>query len=440
MENTNESKCPFNKKGMFSFFNRSTEMNDTMDTEKAITALTINNYKDVQTDEGKSKCPVTHNEELSDEEQNQTGGCPLKNKIKKDPPNKHFEPHYEIPRYGAFDFLFQMRGTLEVEEWLEKAKKLNSYPRHMKTTLFFQNQEKLKQLHTKEFPMVFFCYDDIKEKGNRLYKRKKFREAIDSYTYAYGLLKWIEFKDSKKQEEFLKKPSLDPILDEDIIEKHVYLDDVAVEEDSYKACVVFNLMNLAYANMELRHYSTAIECLDECIPMADDKVPDLYFRRSQARTYNKFSDEEELDKALRDIDKAIQLKNDPMYAEHKEILLKIIEDRINKKKDKAKRIMDKAQIKFSRVKDKEIIYQEGINTKERHKDAKKQYKILIEMKSKYKLAVKFFTETKNEEQLELTYKEIESFYESYLQFQFFFEFSLDHLPEEIYNMLTPQER
>jgi tetratricopeptide (TPR) repeat protein len=73
--------------------------------------------------------------------------------------------------------------------------------------------------------------------------------------------------------------------------------------------------------MELRHYSEAIDCLDEALAIAEDKLPDLYFRRSQARTYNKFSDNEELEKAMQDIDKAIELKDEPLYKEHKDILL-----------------------------------------------------------------------------------------------------------------------
>ena len=59
------------------------------------------------------------------------------------------------------------------------------------------------------------------------------------------MLKWIEFKDAKKGEEFLKVPSLDPILDSELKEGKAYLDDVAVEEDSYKACIVFLLMCLS---------------------------------------------------------------------------------------------------------------------------------------------------------------------------------------------------
>ena len=117
---------------------------------------------------------------------------------------------------------------------------------------------------------------------------------------------------------------MDPILDEDIVEKSVYLDDVKVEEDSYKACVVYTLMHLSYAYMELRHYSDALDCLNEALEIAEDKVPDLYFRRSQVRTYNAYSEEEEYEKAMADIEKAISLKNDVLYTEHKSILEELI--------------------------------------------------------------------------------------------------------------------
>lgn len=195
----------------------------------------------------------------------------------------------------------------------------------MKYTLF-HTDEKIKKIRTKEFPLVFFVYDEVKDKGSKLFKKKKYREAIEYYIYAYSMLKWIEFKDAKKGENFLTVPSLDPILDADIKECKCFLDDVAVEEDSYKASIVFLLMCLGAAYMELRHYSEAIECLNECLTIAGDKVPDLYFRRSQARTYNKYSNESELKLAKEDIDKAISLKKEQIYIEHKDKLIKIMEE------------------------------------------------------------------------------------------------------------------
>ena len=98
--------------------------------------------------------------------------------MKKDPVNKHFEPSYEIPFYGPFDFIFGLKGGLTNKVYEEKTKKLSSYSRQMKYTLFSHNDENLKKIRDKEFPIIFFVYDDVKDKGNKLFKKKKFREAI----------------------------------------------------------------------------------------------------------------------------------------------------------------------------------------------------------------------------------------------------------------------
>lgn len=72
---------------------------------------------------------------------------------------------------------------LDHQEYFDKTKSIRGFPRHMKYTLFRQKDEKLQKIHEKEFPMVFFVYDDIKEKGNRFYKKGKYREAVEHYTY-----------------------------------------------------------------------------------------------------------------------------------------------------------------------------------------------------------------------------------------------------------------
>ena len=359
------------------------------------------------------------------------------NKGRRDPINKHFNQFYEIPCFGNYDFIFFMRGNLSPEEWLKKTEKLRKYPRHLKYTLFYQAQEKLQKVHEAEFPRVFFIYDDIKQKANRLYKRKKYKDCIEHCTYAYGLLKWIQFKDKKRQSEFVVKPSLDAVLDEEIEEKHVYLDDVSVEEDSYKACIVYLLEMLAYAHMEMRQYHCAIECLDECAEIAEDKVPDVYFRRSQARTYNRYSTYDELNLALDDIEKAIKLKSEEkIYKEHKEILLNIIKEKSEEKLKNIRKLIERGRRSRGDIDSAGYDLNECIFA--RSEDADKQYKILKEMKSKYNLAVKFFTETKNDEQLKLTYNEYESFHKSYENFKFFYKFKYETIDPKLLNQLDEE--
>jgi hypothetical protein len=59
------------------------------------------------------------------------------------------------------------------------------------------------------------------------------------------------------------------------------------------------------------------------------------------------------------------------------------------------------------------------------------------MKSKYALAIKFFTESKNEEQLDLCYKEIEKFMTTYEKFKFFLNFSIQEIEPD---SLTEEEK
>ena len=117
-----------------------------------------------------------------------------------------------------------MKGDLEYKDWEEKTKKIRSLPRYLKYTLFYQDKLELKEIHKLEFPKVFFIFDELKQKGIRYYNRLKYREALEYFNYAYGLMKWIEFKDINRQKNFLKKPSMEGILDEDINIKQCFMD------------------------------------------------------------------------------------------------------------------------------------------------------------------------------------------------------------------------
>lgn len=91
---------------------------------------------------------------------------------------------------------------------------------------------------------------------------------------------------------------------------------------------------MSYAYLELRHYSSALDCANECISYADDNFPDVYFRRSQVRTFNKFSDQEQLLLALADVQKALSINKNKLYLQHLNLLNNLIEVRKNEQKEK----------------------------------------------------------------------------------------------------------
>ena len=135
------------------------------------------------------------------------------------PEIKEFQLYYEIPFHGKYDFVFFLRGNMEKTEWKKKTEKIKNYPRYLKNTLFYQNNEKLQQIHKQNFQKIYKIYSKIKKSGLNLYNNKKYRECLEQFNYAYGLFKWIEFKDKNiKINEIINKENF-TILDSDIEEK-----------------------------------------------------------------------------------------------------------------------------------------------------------------------------------------------------------------------------
>ena len=391
------------------------------------------------------------------------GGCPVMGKNRSEPVNKDFKRHYEIPLYGPFDFLFYLKGDLEENDWKEKTEKIRNLPRHLKYTLFYQDQPELENIHKLEFPKVFFMFDELKQKGIRYYSRRKFREALEYFNYAYGLMKWVEFKDKERQKNFIKKPSMNAILDDDIEIKSCYMDEPKAEEESYKSCVVYILLVMAYCFIELRHYSSAINCLNECEKEAGDLVPDVFLRRAQALICKKNISKIELEKAEKDLEKSIQLAekfnielkkeydemhpvyraryiNLDIYYLMKKKLEKIKEERINEEIFRIRRIIGKiCDEEHKNMKLEEALLIEGLVLSKKE-DIYRYYKVFKEMKKQYKQIIKFFSETKNQELLDLTYDEYEKFMDSYDKFKFYYNFELDNIDPKAINRLNEEEK
>ena len=391
------------------------------------------------------------------------GGCPVMGKNRSEPVNKDFKRHYEIPLYGPFDFLFYLKGDLEENDWKEKTEKIRNLPRHLKYTLFYQDQPELENIHKLEFPKVFFMFDELKQKGIRYYNRRKFREALEYFNYAYGLMKWVEFKDKERQKNFIKKPSMNAILDDDIEIKSCYMDEPKAEEESYKSCVVYILLVMAYCFIELRHYSSAINCLNECEKEAGDLVPDVFLRRAQALICKKNISKIELEKAEKDLEKSIQLAEKfnielkkeydemhPVYRARyiyldiyylmKKKLEKIKEERINEEIFRIRRIIGKiCDEEHKNMKLEEALLIEGLVLSKKE-DIYRYYKVFKEMKKQYKQIIKFFSETKNQELLDLTYDEYEKFMDSYDKFKFYYNFELDNIDPKAINRLNEEEK
>lgn len=73
------------------------------------------------------------------------------------------------------------------------------YPIYLKHTLFY-DEEVLKRMRNKDVVERFFVYDKFRERGNRLFNKQRFDEAVFLYERALSCFKWLELKDELDEE------------------------------------------------------------------------------------------------------------------------------------------------------------------------------------------------------------------------------------------------
>lgn len=84
------------------------------------------------------------------------------------------------------------------------------------------------------------------------------------------------------------------------------------------------LMLLGVCYMKLNHYALANQAIEESIKIYD-KSTQLFYRKSQTISYNKWSTLEELEKAKKDIENAIEMKKyEKIFTESQPGILKIM--------------------------------------------------------------------------------------------------------------------
>ena len=238
-------------------------------------------------------------------------GCPVDFSFSVDPLSTKFYPHYDLKLvFHSYDFVFEQLNY-ENEDVYKQAKTVRGYPHHLRSTLFIAN-DKLKELRRKDFMTVFMVGEELKDKANKLYKEDKFYDALSMYNLIYSFYKWIEFKDKKRRDEIfnhITEIGKHPIVDDDVVIKTIKLNKKMQNEiNSFNSALTFLLKAMCYCYIHLRAYSEAVKCIDEAFEYADDSLPDLYYRRAQARMYNKFSSIEDLRKAEKDLKAAKQRK------------------------------------------------------------------------------------------------------------------------------------
>ena len=82
---------------------------------------------------------------------------------------------------GVFDF--SVDGEMVRAKW-------NSYPNYLKHTVFHTGED-IEKARKMEIGHKFFIVDNLREKGNRRYKKGQYEEALQFYEKGVSVLKWL---------------------------------------------------------------------------------------------------------------------------------------------------------------------------------------------------------------------------------------------------------
>ena len=87
--------------------------------------------------------------------------------------------------------LFGFKGVFDFNSDEDmKRDKWNTYPNYLKHTIFHTGED-IEKARKMEIGHKFFIVDNLREKGNRRYKKGKFAEAIQFYERGVSVLKWL---------------------------------------------------------------------------------------------------------------------------------------------------------------------------------------------------------------------------------------------------------
>lgn len=348
----------------------------------------------------------------------------LKRSNLNDPQNQKFHRHYQIYFYISNYYFFEYQGNLSSKEYIQQTKLLRSIPLHLKMTLF--SNEKAELIRKREFSFIEISFNEFKEKGNKLYNKRKFGQALEQYVEAYGLLKWLEVKDKSLLSYANIVQEQRPIVDGDIIKCSSYLNTIE-DDDSLNQSTCSILLCMSYCFLQMRHYKNAVECLNECLEIDENNTIAL-FRRSQALMYNKNSKFSHLEKSREDIEKAINLLIESnaevpdIYKDQEQAVKKLIEQKKKEEKEQIQEFIDDGYLIFSKSQEK---YRwENAYDDESYKIQELQSNVLKIMKKKYKFVIIYYREIQNDEQLPFAYDEVEYFMERYQKFKFYYRMNI----------------
>ena len=201
------------------------------------------------------------------------------------------------------------------------------------------------------------------------------------------------------------------------------------------------LKRMGYCYIHLCSFSEAIECFNEAFKYVDDECPDFYFRRAQAKIYNKLSTLKDLKSALGDLNKALSRK----ITFHSEIILrehKFVQELINKKEEQISlvpiKLLNNFRFAMNKIKKNNLNIQDYIINNNEMDET--NYLVMKEVKEIYYFSIKQILKKKNQKLFEEKIKEYDDYLDKFYLYEEYYTFDVNKINLEIYQKLTTQQK
>ena len=303
------------------------------------------------------------------------------------------------------------------EKKVNKEKKIeNKIQKEIIKTNIIEKENKISP-NIKEMPK-----NQIKEKEVKKEEKKLSNKNISKP-------KEIKKEEEKKNEE--KKNDDDDEMEE------LYKYDLI----NFNKTMQLLLKRMGYCYIHLCSFSEAIQCFNEAFKYVDDECPDFYFRRAQAKIYNKGSELKDLKSALGDLNKALSRK----ITYHSEILLrehKLVQELIAKKEEQIclipTKLLNNFRYAMNKIKKNNLNIQDYIiNNNELDVT---HYMILKEIKEIYFYSIKQLLKKKDHKQFEQKLIEYDNFLEKFYVYDEYYNFDINKINIDIYRKLNTQQQ
>ena len=201
------------------------------------------------------------------------------------------------------------------------------------------------------------------------------------------------------------------------------------------------LKRMGYCYIHLCSFSEAIECFNEAFKYVDDECPDFYFRRAQAKIYNKLSTLKDLKSALGDLNKALSRK----ITFHSDIILrehKFVQQLINKKEEQISlvpiKLLNNFRFAMNKIKKNNLNIQDYIINNNEMDET--NYLVMKEVKEIYYYSIKQILKKKNQKLFEEKIKEYDDYLDKFYLYEEYYTFNVDKISLEVYQKLNTQQK